>query len=308
MKELMQHAPLAMNRREKPPRIGVVTVLFNSAQVLPEFMQSIASQRETEFIVIAIDNASSDGSAEICSTQQPAYIIIKNDLNVGVAAANNQGIRIALDHGCEYILLLNNDTVFEPDLFQKLVLGMTDHECEMTTPLCFYTKPSNKVWCAGGGFNALMGYRQIHYGDGEENIGQFKARRVQYCPTCCVLIHRNVFERVGLMDEAYFVYWDDTDFMLRAHRAGISLFFLPDAILYHKVSSLTGVQSSFTVRMNTRNHAYYLKKHLGKLHASLFTFIYCAFYSLMFVSGGDRRASAKLRLRSWREGLRMVCT
>jgi GT2 family glycosyltransferase len=295
-----------------PGRIGVVTVLYNSASVLPDFFKSIESQTYTNFTVFAVDNASADNSITLCrernSQRGDLYQLIPNDKNLGVAAGNNQGIRAAIAAGCEYILLLNNDVVFGPELFTELLAGIARNHCDMVTTLSYYFEPPNMIWGAGGSFQRWAGNRLLHHGDGEIDHGQFnQERQVDCAPTCCVLIRREVFARIGLMDEAYFVYWDDTDFMLRAHRAGVRLFFLPSAKLWHKVSSLTGSNSDFSVAYSTRNHAYYYKKHLPALAVVLLSALYYSVYALQYLTGmGGGRRRARLRLKSWTKGLKMA--
>src|SRR5579883_1618859 len=103
-------------------RIGVVTVTYNSAVVLPDFIASVARQADVDFKVYVIDNASQDGSADIVAgNSDERYALIRNDANRGVAAANNQGIQCALKDGCSYVLLLNNDTTFERGFFKRLL-------------------------------------------------------------------------------------------------------------------------------------------------------------------------------------------
>jgi GT2 family glycosyltransferase len=133
------------------------------------------------------------------------------------------------------------------------------------TNLYYFDRP-DVIWAAGGRFQPLLGYRCYHLQDGVEDVGQFTApRRVQHAPTCCVLFKRSVFETVGFMDERYFVYHDDTDFMLRCLKADQRLILLPQAKLLHKVSSLTGgAESEFSMRMGTRNRIYMLTKFLGR--------------------------------------------
>jgi hypothetical protein len=100
---------------------------------------------------------------------------------------------------------------------------------------------------------------------GQIDRGQFDvARKVEHAPTCCLLVQKDVFTKIGFMDRRYFVYTDDTDFCFRAMRAGLKLFYLPTAQLFHKASSLTGgAESDFAVRYCTRNHIYFLFKNLG---------------------------------------------
>lgn len=288
-------------------RLGIVTVLYRSRANLPEFFASLAAQSYREFTVYAVDNASGDGS--LAFSREHGAECIENGENHGVAAGNNQGIAAALAAGCEFILLLNNDVRFGPDLLTQLVDGLSAQSCEMTTPLIYFYDRPGIIWCAGGGFQHWLGERPFHTAEGMRDTGQFtQPQRVEFAPTCCVLIHREVFERVGMrdsiyvgmMDERYFVYWDDTDFMLRAHRRGIKLYLLPAAKLWHKVGALDP-QSEFTVRYATRNHAFYLRKHLPFFLAAFWWSLYCA----VFAVGAVASHRMRIKLRAWFEGSRM---
>jgi len=298
---------IALPDRFVTGKIGIVTVLFNSESVLPEFLTSLRNQTYENWIVYAIDNASQDAGAAMCSAQGDRYRVTLNATNVGVAEANNQGIYSAIADGCEYVLLVNNDVAFGPELISNLKDGIAIHDCQMTTPTMYYHVPSNLIWYAGGHYIPWRGFRAVHVGMGQNDGKQsMEPRRVTYSPTCCVLIRREVFARVGMMDTRYFVYFDDTDWMLRAMRAGISMYYIPNAKLWHKVSSLTGSESEFTVRFQTRNHAYYNSKHLGRIHAALMGVLHRCFYAMQWFTGFGGRSSARIRLISWNEGVRMA--
>lgn len=246
---------------DKAEQIGVVTVTFNSEGVIRPFMDSLLKQDYGDFRLYVVDNASSDETLRAVGEYRDSRIVvIANRENVGVAEGNNIGIRAALDDGCAEVLLLNNDTVFGPDLFTKLQDGLREHQCDMIVPkILFYDEP-DKIWCAGGEFRHWRGTAR-HFGFCEKDDGSFdQERRVDYCPTCCMLIKREVFERVGLMDANYFAYFDDTDFCLRAYRASLTMFYIPGAQLLHKVSSLIGSKSETALRLLTRNHVYYVLK------------------------------------------------
>jgi GT2 family glycosyltransferase len=288
-------------------RIGVVTVTYNSGEVLPDFLHSLELQTYADFRLFAIDNASTDDTlTKLRAWADPRLSLLPNAANLGVAAGNNQGIRAALESGCEYVLLLNNDVVFGPDLLQQLRDGMVRHHCEMTTALVYFYQPKDVIWCAGGYFKPKLGYRIIHYGANQRDIGQFNnAQAVTYAPTCCVLIHREVFGRIGLMDERYFVYCDDADFLLRAWNADQVLWYLPEAKLWHKVHSLTGTTSPFTMHYCARNRAFYIAKHVRGIRAAIFQWLYAAYYLLRFLSGKDTRAAYSIKRAAWEEGRRI---
>jgi GT2 family glycosyltransferase len=266
--------------------IGVVTVTYNSATVIRAFMDCLLVQTHSEFRLYVIDNSSSDETlALLADYHDSRIIIVRNRDNVGVAEGNNIGIRAALKDGCAFVLLINNDTVFSSDLLSKLVEGLREHHSDMVVPKIVYFDEPDKIWSAGGYFSALHGASR-HFGYEQKDDGQFdQPRAVSYNPTCCMLIKREVFDVVGLMDANYFVYFDDTDFCLRAYRAGVKLFYLPAARLKHKVSSLTGGTSSFTVRYHTRNHVYYFLKNYSRWQICF----YCPAYYIYILGEHLRR-------------------
>jgi GT2 family glycosyltransferase len=250
--------------------IGVVTVTYNSADVLADFLRCMFAQTHREFTLFAVDNASKDDTLRILrECPDDRLKMIANPDNRGVAAGNNQGIHAALDAGCRSVLLINNDTEFGSALIAQLDEGLTAHHVDMTCPKMMYYDDPQRIWAAGGTFQPRLGYRTIHLGQREIDRGQYDlVRLVTYVPTCCVLITKEVFEKVGFMDERYFVYADDTDFMYRAMKAGIKLMYLPEAKLLHKVGSLSGGEESpFAIQYGTRNRMFFLLKHFGVAYA-----------------------------------------
>ncbi|HZR57827.1 MAG TPA: glycosyltransferase family 2 protein [Terriglobales bacterium] len=242
--------------------IGIVTVTFNSSTVIPGFMDSLLQQTHTTFILYVIDNGSWDETLQRVSKYLDSRIVTIRSSNVGVAEGNNIGIRAAIRDGCTSILLINNDTVFDPHLLSELDTGLERHESDMVVPKILYFDDPNRIWCAGGYFARLRGSAG-HFGEGQQDDGKFnQPRAVEYSPTCCMLIRSSVFERIGLMDANYFVYFDDADFCYRAHREGIRLFYISSARLFHKVASLTGIESDFSTRYGVRNRVYYILKNL----------------------------------------------
>jgi hypothetical protein len=253
-------------------RIGIVTVTYNSAQVIEPFLQSILSQEHQEFTLYLIDNASKDKTLDLLkSSQDPRIVVTPNEKNIGVAAGNNQGIQAALSDGCSHILLINNDTEFPSTLVGDMLRACESHHCDMIVPKMYYFDDPNRIWCAGGAFYRWRGYSSCHFGEGELDHGQYDTpRAVEYCPTCCTMIKAEVFEKIGMMDEKYFVYWDDSDFCYRAMKYGLITYYEPSIKLWHKVSFLTGGGfSEFSLYFGTRNKVYFLIKNRPKIEAFL---------------------------------------
>jgi GT2 family glycosyltransferase len=301
-------------------KIGVVTITYNSADVLDGFFKSIWAQSHSEFTLYVVDNNSSDNTHALLRQELDSRIVrIDNARNEGVARANNQGVQQALADGCDYVLLLNNDVEFEETLFSKLIEGMLQTEASIVTPKMMYYNPSDMIWFGGSFFNKKKGLIPLHRGIRERDLGQYdEVEQIEYAPTCCVLIKREVFEQVGFMDEKYFVYFDDTDFFYRVLKTKKHpVFYLPKMRFYHKVGSLTKsnacsqiknpIRGDFFLKYNIRNHNYYLRKH-GGFFGYLYIVFLCFKWNLKFVLGrGVRRDWKTFRLinNSYLEGLFM---
>ena len=286
-------------------KVGAVTVTYNSSHVIEPFLASMVQQTFQQWSLYVIDNASHDNTrVQVTACSDPRIRLLANSENLGIAEANNQGIRQALEDNCDAVLLLNNDTEFEPGLLDKLVEGLSSYRCEMIAPkILFYH--DRTIWSAGGGMDSRRAYSGFHYGYAEKDVGQYDdARPVDHAPACCLLIHKEVFARIGLMDTHYFTYVEDTDFCYRAKRAGIKLMYLPSATLLHKAHSLTGgLFSDFMIRYTTRNRVYFMLKHFGLLGALCYLPAYQAHLLFQLVSRKANLSMFCLRERAFYEGL-----
>jgi len=257
------------------PRVGLVTVLFNSADVLPGFFQSLSAQSYYDYWLYIIDNSLDELSFESAKKEIEKYNIsnvtlIKNDKNVGVAAANNQGIVLALEAKCEYVLVLNNDIEFtDTELFSSMVAVADANNEKLVTPKIYFYD-SDLIWCAGGSLSEWRGVVR-HYGEMQPDSEKYSSDcYVQYAPTCFMLVHKDVFGRIGLMDEKYFVYYDDVDFIYRSNQAGFKLKYWAEGEVRHKVSSSTGGdESPFSVYYTNRNRIYYIRKNFKGMKKSV---------------------------------------
>ena len=263
-------------------KIGLVTVLFNSESVLEGFIKSLSIQTFPDYHLYLIDNTpgpETDRLLDQLIKQYPIenYTHIKNDSNVGIAKGNNQGIELSLNEGCEYTLLLNNDIEFHQNqLFKDICTYALENKEDLIIPKIFYYG-TNKIWMAGGTLQKYSG-KTTHVGDHAENNGEFdQPAYFEYAPTCFMLIKNSVFKKTGIMDENYFVYYDDTDFIYRAVKAGYKIFYMPTLEVMHKVSTSTGgAESLFTIYYTNRNRIYFLRKNFkgfNKLVPLTFTLV-----------------------------------
>ena len=247
------------------PHIGIVTVLYNSEDVLNDFFRTLAIQTYSNFTLYIIDNASSDRSLEIAkelaSQVDFKCVFFEEKTNWGIAKGNNIGIRAALKDKCDFVLLSNNDIVLKPDTISTLLNGALLRGSGLAVPKIYYYN-TNKIWQAGGRFDILRATTP-HFGYKEEDHGQFEETKdVQYSSTCFMLIKSEVFDTVGFMNEDYFVYYDDSDFVYRCTMVNNEILtYIPESVLEHKVSYSTQKDSDFYISMMFRNRIYFIRQN-----------------------------------------------
>jgi GT2 family glycosyltransferase len=247
------------------PKIGLVTVLYNGIEVLEDFFTSLSKQTYQNFILYVIDNSPDDSVLMKAKRLSKLYnlqsIFINNNNNLGCAKGNNQGILQSIKDDCKYTLLLNNDIEFTINTISSLVDIATLNDEYLVVPKILYHN-TNKIWMAGGNISKIRALSH-HRGEGEEDTGQYNlSEYINYAPTCFILINNEVFNKIGFMDEKYFVYSDDTDFIFRAVAYGYKLLYCPQSVVGHKVSVSTGGDDSlFSIYYSNRNRVYFIKKN-----------------------------------------------
>lgn len=258
-------------------KIGIVTVTYNSSLVIDEFLDSMVKQTWLSWQLYIVDSASQDDTLKkVAAYSDNRIIVLPQSQNIGFARGNNIGIAQAISDGCNELLLINNDTIFAADFLSKLLKSRSQYSNTILTPKIYY--PDNRtIWCVGGGFKPERAYAAYHRGENEIDNGQYD--NDYYCdfvPMCCVMIPLPVWEKVGQLDEKYFIYSEDADWFYRAHKLGIKLMYCFEPLLIHKVSSLTGGAKSRTgAWYGSRNRIYFLRKHFsGWIRYKLLS-IYC---------------------------------
>lgn len=259
-------------------KIGIVTVTYNGVTVLDDFIRCLKEQSCQDYILYAIDNFSTDDSADemerLCIAHGIPFQLIRNDTNVGVARANNQGIRLALADACDPVIIANNDIEFYTDTLSAVKEYAQQRPTDMILPKVVFHDQPDLVWCAGGKISTLRGvprtagYREK---DGEEFA---VPKYVTSAPTCFLVVPAAVFKAVGLMDEDYFVYLDDSDFVVRAAKSGYRIYYTPGPVIRHKVSISTGgADSPFTIHQISKNTLLFLYKNNPPLLAAWYIFV-----------------------------------
>lgn len=193
-------------------------------------------------------------------------ILIKNKKNYGFAKGNNIGIKFALEVlKPEYVLLLNNDTVVSKSFLNELVGCAIENRAEILGPKIYYYDYKGRddvISFTGEDIVPFKGGGQ-RYGDREVDRGQwdrpFEPDRLE---GSCMLIKREVFERIGLFDERYFAYYEETDFCVRAKRTGFKIMYCPTAKIWHKVGASLGRRASpMRMYLSTRNRTIFVRRN-----------------------------------------------
>ncbi|MBE5215360.1 glycosyltransferase family 2 protein [Pectobacterium quasiaquaticum] len=286
------------------PKIGLVTVLYNGMEVLPDFFASLAVQTYKNFILYVIDNSPNNDALNLAKALSEEYkinsIFINNNENLGVAAGNNIGIKLSLKE-CDYTLLLNNDIDFKNNTLSDIVSFSCKNKEYLVAPKIYYAG-TNKIWMAGGDISSFKGCTS-HRGDKEEDLGQYNnTEHVAYAPTCFMLIDNKVFHDIGFMDEKYFVYFDDTDFIYRAKLYGYKICYYPKVYINHKVSFTTGGDDSpFSIFYSNRNRFYFIKKNFTGISKSisLMFFLFTRIIRYMQFNSEQKKSLLKAMKMMW---------
>jgi len=209
------------------PKVFAIVLNYNGGDFLYPCLESLYKSDYPNLEIVVCDNASTDGSLEKAKNKFPKFHFIKNDKNIGFGTGNNVAIRFALEKMAKYVFLLNNDATVQSDTISKLIKeAQKDEQIGLMSPLIL--TPENKIWFAGGKINWLK-MKTLHC----ENI----CKKTEYINGCACLISQKVFEKVGLFDENFFLYYEDTDLSVRASRNGFKLKIVKNAIAYHAEKS-----------------------------------------------------------------------
>lgn len=274
-----------MNR----PAVSVVIVNWNTREILRDCLRTVYEQtKNVEFEVIVVDNASTDGSADMIRTGFPQTLLLVNSANRGFAAANNQGMEAAKGR---YVLLLNSDTLVLDGAIDKMIRFAEAHPEAAATacrvlnsdrtwqPTCFLFPSALNLLIAALYLNKLFprsrlwGRERMTWWDGLE------ARVVEVVAGCFILVRRDVIERVGVLDESYFMYGEEADWCYRFRKAGWKVLFTPAAQIVH-LGGVSSAQLKGPMCLQLRaSLLLFLRKHRGM--ASYVAG--CAFVSLFFL-------------------------
>lgn len=282
----------------QPTKIAVVTVLFNSGNVLEGFFQSLDLQQDVNIQVYVIDNSKDYKDAQMSKRLAERFGIQAKVFhvgeNVGVAEGNNLGIRMALSDKCDFILLSNNDIeILMPNVISTLLGVLQFGGYSAATPRILTHGSDREIWFERGRFSRFRGITPHMRAGKKAGQPATATSIIEYAPTCFMLLDSNVFVELGLMDSRYFVYYDDADFVWRMNLAGKKIVSVPAVEIWHKVSNSTGGGASeFSLYFNSRNRILFMRKHFRgmRLWAGISWFVTTRISKMILLTRSQRKA------------------
>lgn len=222
--------------------------------------------------VIVVDNASKEDEATIIQTRFPQVNVIRSEKNLGFAGGNNLGVQEA---NGKYLFLINNDTVFKEFNIQPLIERLEfSPQIGMVCPKIRFAWGNNPIQYAGYTPLSKITVRNQSIGFGEEDMGQYNSSHpTPYAHGAAMMIKREALEKVGLMPECYFLYYEELDWSMMFTRADYEIWYEPSCTIYHKESQTTGQNSPLRTYFITRNRLLLVKRNFKGIYKYL-SYIY----------------------------------
>ena len=255
------------------PSVAIILLNWNSFKDTYECLKSLETLFFDTFHVYVVDNDSQDGSYDRLKNSinlgefKVDVTLIQSGGNLGFAGGNNIGMKKAYEEGYRYIWLLNNDTTVDHNALIPLIEAMEADEKVGIVGSKIYFDGTDLLWFAGGEVNRYSGATH-HTGYKEKDKGQYdEIKPVEYIVGCSLLFRRELIDSIGYLEEDYFLYFEDTDFNIRAAKEGWKIYYIPESIVHHKVSSSFTSESvaPFFAYYNIRNSYLMVRRTQRKL-------------------------------------------
>ena len=238
--------------------MSIITVNYNGLNDTCALIDSIPFNEDME--VIVVDNGSTENEASLLKERYPNIIVIRSDQNLGFAGGNNLGMKAAKGK-CLY--LINNDTVFKKYNLEALIKRLeSSPKIGMVCPKIRFAWENSPIQFAGYTALSPITIRNHAIGYGEEDKGQYDTpHRTPYAHGAAMMLKREVVDKVGLMPECYFLYYEELDWSLMITRAGYEIWYEPSCTIYQKESQSTGQNSPLRTYYITRNRLLLVKRN-----------------------------------------------
>ncbi|BBW97701.1 glycosyltransferase family 2 protein [Geobacillus sp. FSL W8-0032] len=269
--------------------VAIIILNWNAYNDTFECLKSLEHLTYPHFHVFLVDNASQDGSFDKLQQDYKdgkfhiPITFIQTGANLGFAGGNNVAIKQAYHQGYQYFWLLNNDTVVDPNALTPLVETLENDKQVGIVGSKIYYYGTNKIWFAGGKVNTWTG-KTKHIGIKEEDVGQYdQLREVDYITGCSLGFRREILETVGYMCEDYFLYYEETDWNVRAKLYGWKIKYVPRSLVHHKVSASSGGEKNLSpiVAFYDIRNGYWFVKRTQENKLRIFTAFCYAYYKAL---------------------------
>ncbi len=244
------------------PKVSIILLNWNQYELTAACINSLRRCTYPNMEVIVVDQASRDGSAERLQINYPEVKLIANRVNTGFTGGNNQGMKAALG---EYFLLLNNDTVVHQSFLEPLVDALeNDPHAAAASPLIrFFFNPTFIQYAGGPEKIDLIRGRNTWRGWKTRIPHQFSAvEETSAAHGAAFMIKSSVVEKIGMLDEKLFIYYEEYDWSLRIQQAGHSILFVPGSEILHKESMTLTKDNPFRTKLMARNRLWLSRKYL----------------------------------------------
>ena len=238
--------------------LSIITINYNGFKDTCELIESIPVNERIE--VIIVDNASTNNEASLLQEKYPNTKIIRSSKNIGFAGGNNLGIKAAQG---KYLFFINNDTIFKEFNILSLIDRLeSSPNIGGVCPKIRFTWGKHPIQFAGYTSLSKITVRNKAIGFGEDDLNQYDiAHPTPYAHGAAMMIKREVIDKVGLMPECYFLYYEELDWSMMITRAGYEIWYEPACTIYHKESQTTGQNSPLRTYYITRNRLLLVKRN-----------------------------------------------
>ncbi|MFC3196158.1 glycosyltransferase family 2 protein [Parapedobacter deserti] len=284
---------------------SIITVNYRQPALTVDLLHSIASHADRQAVeVIVVDNGSPLDQQAVFDAAYPGVVYVRSEKNLGFAGGNNLGIQHATG---DYLLFLNNDTEITANFIATLRTELDSHpDIGLLSPLILYFEDKRKIQYAG--------YTPMNYFTGRnrgiaimaDDNGQYNEITTQtgYCHGAAMACRRSDLTRVGLMEEHFFLYYEELDWCEKFRRAGLKLGFTGKARIFHKESMSVGKESPLKTYFMSRNRWLFIRRNATPLQAAVFACYYLLVASPVsigkcLIAGKSGLAKAALQAIWW---------
>lgn len=239
---------------KKHPKVSIITLVAQRPiEEIKKYLDSIGKITYPNFELILIINNEREKYAEdiiFLASHYPGIQIINNHRNLGFCAGANTGLKVALKNKSDFTLLLNDDVIVKRNIIEELLLPFrTNKKIGLVSPLIMQYPDAQKIWYAGGYMSRFFAYSKTNKINKKLKKG-IKSRPTDVISGCCVMVKRKVWQKLGLLDEDLFMYFDDPDLSLRAWKKGFICFLVAKPLVIHlkKSAKLNSTEAYYYAR------------------------------------------------------------